>query len=78
MSKAPKSKHAYPLPGVTEWPVRFGHSGYIVRYLVERDTVTASASTTRAKTGRPDPFHKVDLADPIRYRLLARATEFQP
>lgn len=40
MSEAPKSKHAYPLPGVTEWPVRFGHSGYIVRYLVEGDTVT--------------------------------------
>jgi len=36
----PKRGHAYPLPGLREWPVRFGHSGYIVRYLVERDTVT--------------------------------------
>ena len=36
----PERGYAYPLPGVREWPVRFGHSGYIVRYLVERDTVT--------------------------------------
>ena len=36
----PERGYAYPLPGVREWPVRFGQSGYIVRYLVEPDTVT--------------------------------------
>ncbi|MDP2260519.1 MAG: type II toxin-antitoxin system RelE/ParE family toxin [Caulobacter sp.] len=36
----PERGYACPLPGVREWPVRFGRSGYIVRYLVQPDTVT--------------------------------------
>ena len=36
----PERGYAYPLPGLREWPVRSGQSGYIVRYLVEPDAVT--------------------------------------
>ena len=36
----PDRGYACPLPGVREWPVRFGQSGYIVRYLVDPEAIT--------------------------------------
>jgi plasmid stabilization system protein ParE len=35
----PDRGYGYPLPGVREWPVPFGRSAYVVRYLVGRDEI---------------------------------------
>lgn len=35
----PDRGHAYPEPGVKEWPIPFGKSGYIARYMVQGDEV---------------------------------------
>jgi len=35
----PDRGYGYPLQAVREWPVRFGRSAYIVRYLVGHDEI---------------------------------------
>ena len=86
-SKPPWLKPNRP-PGVEEAPAGspdirrliapFGRTGYVGNDHFEPGSVTVLRIFHAREDRQRQPPPSVDLADPIRYRLLARATEFQP